>query len=476
MILEFKDVRKEDTSVAGGKGANLGELTVAGFRVPKGFVITAETYLLFLRENGIDRVIEKELSDAGTDDRRLLWAASIIQGRIKQGIFPNEVKTRIVACYETVGAGGSVAVRSSATAEDLPDASFAGQQETYLNVSGADELLDRVRSCYASLWSSRAVSYRKNQGYGQENIAIAVVVQEMVKSDKSGVLFTVNPVSNKASEMQINANYGLGESVVSGRVTADSYLVDRKGNILDIVIGTKETQIVYGIKETKEAMVDAEKRAARVLGDEELADLVKLGLAVEAHYGNPMDIEWTIRDGELYVLQARAITTLKKMPEDKEIQCYIENIKIKKSNRELMSFLIEKIPFAYRALEYDYFLIEVEQKAEIFSENGVILTPQLSMDLEGIMTIQNEKKYLNFNIFKLFGTLKRLRDFDYCAKYCRAFIKEYGKKVDELKEIAFDNMELSDCKEFMNYSYDLIKQIAYKRFKYALFPSLLNKN
>ena len=260
-------------------------------------------------------------------------------------------------------------MRSSATAEDLPDASFAGQQETYLNVRGLDDVLEQVRSCYASLWGNRAVSYRLHQGYGQSSVSIAVIIQEMVESEKAGVLFTVNPVSKKENEMQINASYGLGESVVSGRVTADSYIVDKNGEIIEVAIGSKETQIIYGEKNTVEVKVDDNDRKKRALNDTEISELIKSGLKIEKHYKMPMDIEWAIKDDEVYILQARAITTLKSsinhISEDNLVQKYTKGKKINRSTREVMSFFLEKMPFAHRALDFDYLAAINDQKVNI---------------------------------------------------------------------------------------------------------------
>ena len=234
MILNFDEIKKEDVLIAGGKGANLGEMTSAKINVPRGFVITADDYRDFLKENSIDIFIENEIKKSGNDEKVLLNVADDFRTKIKSGKFPTLLENAIREKYFNLGDNVRVAVRSSATAEDLPDASFAGQQETYLNVRGLDDVLEQVRSCYASLWGNRAVSYRLHQGYGQSSVSIAVIIQEMVESEKAGVLFTVNPVSKKENEMQINASYGLGESVVSGRVTADSYIVDKNGEIIEV--------------------------------------------------------------------------------------------------------------------------------------------------------------------------------------------------------------------------------------------------
>ena len=267
MTLDFKEIKKDDILTAGGKGANLGEMTAAGITVPGGFVVTAESYRAFLKENHLDEIFRKELTAAGADEAKLLEAAAKLRNLIMQGNLPEEVETSIRKKYQKLGEHIRVAVRSSATAEDLPDASFAGQQETYLNVRGIDKVLARVKSCYASLWGNRAVCYRCNQGYDQLSVALAVVIQEMVESEKSGVLFTVNPITHNTEEIQINASYGLGESVVSGRVTADSYLCDKKGNLKSCQIGSKQTQIIYadetGSADTREVPVSTKMQQER---------------------------------------------------------------------------------------------------------------------------------------------------------------------------------------------------------------------
>ncbi len=477
MILSFDEIKKDDIIMAGGKGANLGELASIGVNVPAGFVITTAVYKRFIEENGIAAVIEKTLAAAGSDKALLLNAAGQFRQLIKSGAFNAQTKALIERHYAMLGDDVSVAVRSSATAEDLPDASFAGQQETYLNVRGSDAVCEQIRNCYASLWNDRAVVYRCNQAYDQSALAIAVVVQTMVESEKSGVLFSVNPVANKQTEVLINANYGLGESVVSGRVSADAYVVAKSGKIVDIAIGNKEMQIVYDSDQTKEIAVASEKRCARVLSDAEITALLDVALKIEAHYAYPVDIEWAIKEQTLYILQTRAITTLKKnrVEQDRPIPTYVKNVKIKKHNRELMSFLVEKIPFAFRALEFDYFTAVSEQKITILAENGITLSPNLVMDDAGLMSISREKMRLNHKIYKIFGTLKKLKDYAYCAEQCRQFLNEYSARANRYKSLDFAQMNLAECKAFLIDSYQLTKDISYKRFKYAVIPSILDK-
>ena len=478
MILDFNEIKKEDVLTVGGKGANLGEMTSAKINVPSGFVITADAYRDFLKVNGIDILIENGIKKSADDEKILLNEAEHFRGKIKSGKFPEQLENAIREKYFNLGNNTRVAVRSSATAEDLPDASFAGQQETYLNVQGIESVLKGVRNCYASLWGNRAVSYRFHQGYDQTSVSIAVVIQEMIESEKSGVLFTVNPVNKKENEMQINASFGLGESVVSGRVTADSYIIDKSGNIIEVNIGSKETQIIYGDKETVEVSVNSDKRKTRALNDREILELMKCGLEIEKHYGMPMDIEWAIKNDIVYILQARAITTLKNSKNDITgndlIEKYIKGKKIKKDTQEVMSFFLEKMPFAHRVLDFDYLMAINDQKVNILSEGGIILPRNPIIDDDGIQTFSDDGKRIGKNIFKFFNILKNMKDFELCYKKCKDFMNIYEVEIEEIKHLNFENMTLTECGNFLEESYVLLQKLAYDRFKYALFPSVLN--
>ncbi len=477
MIVNFKQIKKDDVSVAGGKAANLGELVSLGINVPHGFVVTTDAYKNFIKENGIDKVITQALSETQNDDAKRLNDANHISQLINNGQFSKHVLALIEQAYNKLGNNISVAVRSSATTEDLADASFAGQQETYLNVQGIDDVLNQIKSCFASLWNKRAVVYRAHHAYNQNDLAIAVVVQTMVESEKSGVLFTINPLNNNQNEIVINANYGLGESVVSGSATADNYVVAKSGEISTINIANKETQVVYAASQTKAVSVESEKRQQRVLNDEELRRLLHIALKIERHYGYPVDIEWAINSETIHILQARAITTLDQKPsESRAIPAYIKNVKIKKYNRELLSFLIEKIPFTFRAIEFDYFTIVSEQKITILEENGLSLSKNLVMDTDGLMSIQRESVSLNRNIYKIFKFLKLMRDYDACAKQCRQFLNNHRTKANQYKTLNFEQMTLNECKTFIIDSYRLTEIISYNRFKYAVIPSLLNRS
>jgi len=306
------DVRSTDVGTVGGKAASLGELTAAGLPVPPGFVVTAGTYRTFIEEAGIDDELFEVVDVDSEDSAALASAHERAHELIMETPFPEELKTEIVESYRQVGDGEAfVAVRSSATAEDLPDASFAGQQETYLNVT-EDDLLLRVKECWASLFSQRAIYYRNQKGFPHHEVDIAVVVQQMVDAEKSGVMFTSHP-STGEKRIIIEAAWGLGEAVVSGSVSPDNYVVDREtGEVETVTVADKKVMCVKDPEtgKTDEVEVPEDKREQRVLSDEEIAELVELGEIVEEHYDTPQDVEWAIYDGEVYMLQSRPITTI----------------------------------------------------------------------------------------------------------------------------------------------------------------------
>ncbi|MEM4780964.1 MAG: phosphoenolpyruvate synthase [Halalkalicoccus sp.] len=309
------EIGADDIETVGGKGASLGELTGAGLPVPPAFIVTAGTYREFIENAGIDGELHEAVDVDVEDSKALARAQKRTQELILETPFPDELREEILAAYAEFEDDPFVAVRSSATAEDLPDASFAGQQETFLNVTEED-LLDRVRECWASLFTQRAIYYRKQQGFSSEDVNIAVVVQRMVDAEKSGVMFTSHP-STGDPRIILEAAWGLGEAVVSGSVSPDNYVVDREtGEIEEETIATKKLQCVRDEEtgQTVEEDVPEAKRDQRVLTDEEIAELIELGERVENHYGTPQDVEWAVVDGEVFMLQSRPITTISDDP------------------------------------------------------------------------------------------------------------------------------------------------------------------
>ncbi|GAB6862783.1 phosphoenolpyruvate synthase [Haloplanus litoreus] len=308
----LEDVRSTDLGTVGGKAASLGELTGAGLPVPPGFVVTAGTYRTFIEEAGIDEELFEAVDVDSEDSAALAAGHERAHELIMETDVPEAVREEILDAYRSMGDGEAfVAVRSSATAEDLPDASFAGQQETFLNVTETD-LIERVKECWASLFSQRAIYYRNQKGFPHDEVDIAVVVQTMVDAEKSGVMFTSHP-STGDPRIIIEAAWGLGEAVVSGAVSPDNYVVDRTtSEVEQATIATKKVMHVKDEEtgETVEREVSEDKRDQRVLTDAEIERLVELGERVEDHYGDPQDVEWAVAGGEVYMLQSRPITTI----------------------------------------------------------------------------------------------------------------------------------------------------------------------
>jgi pyruvate,water dikinase len=303
LVAPIGAVRRADLNLAGGKGANLGELLAAGFPVPDGFVVTTSAYASVVEQAGLESVIAEGL--AGDD-------AAMIRDAFVQAAGPEAVAAAIAGAYTDLG-GGPVAVRSSATAEDLAGAAFAGQQDSYLNVEGTVAVLDAVRHCWASLWTDRAIAYRRHQEVGGSDLRIAVVVQRMVDADIAGVMFTANPVTGARDEVIVDAGGGLGEAVVSGQVTPDHYRLDARGRVLEHTAGRAEVVIRSaaggGVTRTTEA---APERA--LLSESALIELARLGRAVTEHFGRPQDIEWAYASGRIWLVQARPMTALPPPP------------------------------------------------------------------------------------------------------------------------------------------------------------------
>ncbi|MBZ2164772.1 phosphoenolpyruvate synthase [Methanobacterium spitsbergense] len=316
----FEELRKEDVAVAGGKGANLGELTHAGIPVPPGFVVTSKTYDQFIKETGIFDEIMDILDALDVNKNKELQASAVkIKKIITETTMPDEIKTIIIEAYNAlchrIGKDDVfVAIRSSATAEDLPEASFAGQQDTYLNIRGSEDVVEYVQKCWASLFESRAIFYREENDFDHSKVYIAVVVQEMVNAEKAGVMFTVHP-STGEEKILIEAAWGLGEGVVSGTVTPDTCWYDKEKNeILDYKISDKKVMFDRDPDTGYTVKVDVPEdlREKRVLSNDEITQLAQLGKRIQNHYNFPQDTEWAIEGGKIYMLQSRPVTTLGK--------------------------------------------------------------------------------------------------------------------------------------------------------------------
>ena len=325
-ILWFSEIGKEDVGKVGGKGANLGEMTKAGFPVPPGFMVTAEAYYHFIEVNNIKQLIAELTSGLNVQNTEQL---NRVSDEIKRAIIgapiPNDIRADIIRAYNrlcefdteipSLEEAKYVAVRSSATAEDLPNASFAGQQASFLNVKGHDELVKAVRNCWASLFEPRAIYYRQEKGFDHLRVGIAVCVQEMVQSEAAGVMFTVEPMKNDPSLISIEAAYGLGEIVVSGSVTPDRYLVRKSDlTIVEKEVVRQDWMITKIAGRNEHVTVSPELREKQKIPDDVIRELARLGKEIEKHYGAPQDIEWAVVGKSVYIVQSRAITTLKGEP------------------------------------------------------------------------------------------------------------------------------------------------------------------
>ena len=313
--IPFQLLTKNDLAAAGGKGANLGEMTTAGFPIPSGFVLTTKAYDAFVNANDLQPAIIDLVDGLSFDDPEAVDAASKqIREIFAASQIPEYILAELLNAYVDMGED-SVAVRSSATAEDLPEASFAGQLDSYLNIQGKEALLDAVRNCWASLWTARAITYRMKQGMDHSSLSLAVVVQQFVPADSAGILFTADPLSGERDQIVINASWGLGEAIVAGKVTPDTVVLNK----IDHKILTRQTveksimtvPIEDGVEDQP---VPHNQQVQASLDDASAIELAKLGTQIEAHYEQPMDIEWAVASGSIVILQARPITSLAPAP------------------------------------------------------------------------------------------------------------------------------------------------------------------
>ncbi|MFH1520013.1 MAG: phosphoenolpyruvate synthase [Candidatus Micrarchaeota archaeon] len=315
-VMWFKELSKASLAEAGGKGANLGEMYQNGFPIPNGFVVTSGAYVKHLEANNLVEGITEILGNLDVDDNDALMAASEkIKERIINGTVPNDVVNDILRSYkelnEMTGRQCYVAVRSSATAEDLPTASFAGQQSTYLNVFGAENVVESVKECWASLFEPRAIFYRVENKFEHMKVMLAAVVQMMVQSEKAGVVFTVDPLYQDPDILSIEGAFGLGEVVVSGQVTPDTYRIDKKEiGIIDKIISKQTWMLIKVDGKNKKVEIKEEAQGRQKLSDLEIKDLAKICKRIEDHYGYPQDIEYAFEKNNLYIVQSRPITTL----------------------------------------------------------------------------------------------------------------------------------------------------------------------
>lgn len=331
-VLNFEKLDKSALPMVGGKNASLGEMIKAGIRVPPGFAVTTDSYLAFITKTEIKDKIYAVLTDLNPDDVNALNnAAAEVQELIKKAPIPENIQKAIrdgysQLCNQCAVEIVPVAVRSSATAEDLPTASFAGQQDTYLWVEGTDKVIQNVRKCWASLFTPRAIAYRIKNNFEHEKVLISVGIQKMVNSRAAGVMFTINPTNGDISKVVIEGSWGLGETVVSGSVNPDKFVVDKvMMEINERSISTKHIECVYDVEkgEVVNTDVDEDMQCQCCMEDREIKELVKVAKQIESHYGRPMDIEWAIDKDfsfpkNMFIVQARPETVWsQRKPESK---------------------------------------------------------------------------------------------------------------------------------------------------------------
>ncbi len=316
-VLGFRDIDKTKLMVVGGKGANLGELSrIEGIRVPDGFCISTEAFKRVIGETPSITQLLDQLSLLKVEDRHKIGELSGVIRRVIEGIaIPQDLEEEIARLLSGLGEKDACAVRSSATAEDLPTASFAGQQDTYLNIIGKEAILKHISKCWASLFTERAVTYRLQNDFDHRQVLLAVVVQKMVFPQVAGILFTADPATSNRKVLSIDAGFGLGEALVSGLVNADNYKV-RNGKVIDKRVSTKKLAIYASIDGgTKQQEIEPERQNRQALTDEQILELERIGRKIEQHFGNPQDIEWCLVDDTFYIVQSRPITTLYPIPE-----------------------------------------------------------------------------------------------------------------------------------------------------------------
>ncbi len=448
LIYNFKDLKKEDIPIAGGKGANLGELTNSKMPVPTGFVVTVRAYDDFLIENNLEKIIDENIQSGNSSGEMIRDAF------IKSGI-PEDIKAIVLKAYKKMG-GVSVAVRSSATAEDLPGASFAGQQDTYLNIIGEEKLLDALRKTWASLWTDRAIAYRIRQKIDQKKVKIAVVIQQMVDAEFAGVMFTANPITGNRKQIVIDASPGLGEAIVSGLVTPDNFIIQQKWckwRVLEKKEGKHE--IIFkdkkggGIKSTVES--DTNIDDIPKLPKEVLFKLAKLGMKIERHFNFPQDIEWVWAKSTVFIVQSRPITAL---PDELQQQSKI--------SRVLSSMFVEMMPKRPLPLEATLFGPELMVKnfvVPFLKLIGLRIQPasKFLIEKDGIFVCYNGKMRPHLTMSVVFAPFRILSS---AIKHNPFNWKEDLRITETLKEIK--GMEKED---YIKYTPNKLANTAKKALK-----------
>ncbi|WP_332237039.1 phosphoenolpyruvate synthase [Sporolactobacillus sp. KGMB 08714] len=358
-VLGFQDIDKTKLPIVGGKGANLGELSrIAGIRVPGGFCVTTEAYKKTIGQiPELPELLEQLAHVKAGDKERIIEVSAKIRRVIEKTAIPEEVAEEVTRHLAKLGEQNAYAVRSSATAEDLSTASFAGQQDTYLNIIGREAILKHISKCWASLFTDRAVTYRIQNGFDHRKVYLSVVIQRMVFPEAAGILFTADPITFNRKVVSIDASFGLGEALVSGLVNADNYKV-RDGSIVDKKISTKKLAI-YGLKEggTEEKRIDTAHQNMQTLTDEQILELEQTGRRIEAYFSGPRDIEWCLYENKIFIVQSRPITTLYPIPDVRDGK---NHVYLSFSHQQMMTDAMRPLGSSFFQLSTDDFpLIQI---------------------------------------------------------------------------------------------------------------------
>lgn len=379
-VLGFQEIDKTKLAVVGGKGANLGELSrIDGIRVPEGFCVTTEAYKKTIGQTLEFDALLDQLAQLRADERQRIIEISGEIRRIIEAIpIARDIEEEITCYLIKIGEESAYAVRSSATAEDLPTASFAGQQDTYLNIIGKEVILKHISKCWASLFTDRAVTYRIQNGFDHRKVHLSVVIQKMVFPEAAGILFTADPVTSNRKVLSIDASFGLGEALVSGLVNADIYKV-REGRIVDKKISTKKLAI-YALKEggTEEREIGPERQNQETLTDEQILQLERMGRKIEAYFGRPQDIEWCLYEDNVYIVQSRPITTLYPAPEAKDGK---NHVYFSFGHRQMMTEAMK--PLGYSFFQDFFKLISGSAMIELGGRLYIDMSRELSLPIIG---------------------------------------------------------------------------------------------
>jgi Phosphoenolpyruvate synthase/pyruvate phosphate dikinase len=449
-LLFFNEIDKTQLPWVGGKGANLGEMVRAGLPVPTGFCITTEAYSAFIQTSSQMESLFARLERLMPDQPAQISELGLtIRSHLESVAIPEEIQASIIEGWQKLGAEYAYAVRSSATAEDLPGASFAGQQESYLNVKGAQQMLDSVRKCWASLFTDRAIAYRMQNGFDHRSVHLAVVVQHMVLPEVSGIMFTADPVSGNRKIVSIDAGYGLGEAMVSGIITADLYQV-RADKLIRKEIACKEIAINARAEGgTDKVNINEEMQRIACLSDHQAIRLAKMGRSIEDYFGSPQDIEWGLVQNEIFILQSRPITTLYPVPPvtDNRLHLFLSF-----GHVQMMTEAIKPLGISVLRTLMPAGKSSASAESDILREAGGRLYVDLTKVLEYKQARQRVPEILA-NVDEFMGKT----------------VKEFSQRDDFLTSINPDmNLDLAVINKLMPTALNVLKNILYRNHEHVI--------